>query len=186
MAPRKNGSRGAIVSKELYKAQKNASAVYRNALARELEQQSHRLEREEREGDIIRVAAVPTHVGRAFSKRRQAIEKTAGAHGYTTEKGMELEALRTRRAKENAKLSGLFDAWRLEADAMNFHLPAAVVRYRSQPIAGQRSAYQPPPRTLEKPECSIANRQTSVPKSGPASERTARLGLNRNQTKTPA
>ncbi|MGF1630209.1 MAG: MobF family relaxase [Kiloniellaceae bacterium] len=173
MAPRKDGSWGAIVSKELYKAQKNAGAVYRNALAQELEQQGHRLERE---GDIFRVAAIPKHVERAFSKRRQAIEKAAGAHGYTTAKGMELAALRTRRAKENAKLSGLFDAWRSEAGAMNFHLPAAVARHRSQPIAGQRSAYQPPPCTLQKPESSIAKRQTSVPKSGPASEEMARLG----------
>ncbi len=178
MAPRKDGSWGAIVSKELYKAQKNAGAVYRNALARELEQQGHRLERE---GDIFRVAAVPKHVERAFSKRRQAIEKAAGAHGYTTARGMELAALRTRRAKENAKLSGLLNAWQSEAEAMNFRLPAAVARHHLGPTAGQRSERQPPPHSLEKPPNNIARRQASIPTKVSASEQTAHLGAQLNQ-----
>ncbi|WP_315803023.1 relaxase domain-containing protein [Bradyrhizobium sp. SZCCHNS3002] len=77
---------GAIVSRELCKAQKQAGATYRQALASELERQGVRLEQK----DTFRVAAIPRHIERAFSKRRQAIEEAARAHGYSTPKGMEL------------------------------------------------------------------------------------------------
>ena len=43
LAPRRDGSWGAIVSRELYKAQKQAGATYRRALASELESQGIRL-----------------------------------------------------------------------------------------------------------------------------------------------
>jgi len=122
LAPRKDGSWGAIVSRELYKEQKQAGAIYRGALARDLERQGHRLERE---GDSFRIAAVPRGVERAFSKRRQAIETAAKAHGYSTPKGMELAALRTRRSKQTAKLDALARAWRAEATAMGFDLAKA-------------------------------------------------------------
>ena len=62
LAPRRDGSWGAIVSRELYKAQKQAGATYRQALALELERQGIRLEREK---DTFRVAAIPDHVERA-------------------------------------------------------------------------------------------------------------------------
>ena len=96
LAPRRDGSWGAIVSRELYKVQKDAGAVYRRALAGELERLGYRLDREK---DGFRVAAIPHDIERAFSKRRQAIEEAARAHGYRTAKGMELATLRTRRAK---------------------------------------------------------------------------------------
>ncbi|WP_193370689.1 relaxase domain-containing protein [Pelagibius marinus] len=51
-------------------------------LAHELEQQRHRLERK---GNNFRVAAIPKHIERAFSKRRQAIEKATSTHGHNTE-----------------------------------------------------------------------------------------------------
>ena len=96
LAPRRDGSWGAIVSRELYKAQKQAGATYRHALASGLERRGIRLERHK---DTFRVAAIPRDVERAFSKRRQAIEETARIHGYSTPKGMELATLRTRRPK---------------------------------------------------------------------------------------
>lgn len=119
LAPRHDGSCGAIVSKKLYQAQKQAGAVYRNELAGELERQGHRLDRQ---GDNFRVAAIPRHVERAFSKRRQAIEESAREHGYKTAKGMELATLRTRHAKGDVQLAQLFPAWQAEARAMGFEL----------------------------------------------------------------
>src|SRR5437899_11577840 len=92
LAPRRDGSWGAIVSRELYKAQKQAGATYRRALASELERQGIRIERQ---NDTFRVAAIPREVERAFSKRRQAIEGAARAHGYNPPKGMELDTRRT-------------------------------------------------------------------------------------------
>jgi conjugative relaxase-like TrwC/TraI family protein len=119
LAPRRDGSWGAIVSRELYKAQKQAGTTYRQTLASELERRGIRLERQK---DTFRVAAIPRHVERAFSKRRQAIEEAAKAHGYSTPKGMELATLRTRRPKQDAKLSELTSHWQAEAKALGFDL----------------------------------------------------------------
>ncbi|MGJ4897486.1 MobF family relaxase [Bradyrhizobium oligotrophicum] len=119
LAPRRDGSWGAIVSRELYKAQKQAGTTYRQALASELERQGVRLERQK---DTFRVAAIPRHIERAFSKRRQAIEEAAKAHGYSTPKGMELATLRTRRPKQDGKLSELTSHWQAEAKALGFDL----------------------------------------------------------------
>ena len=58
---------------------------------------------------------IPRDVEQAFSKRRQAIEEAARTHGYTTAKGMELAAIRTRRPKAEAKLETLRGLWREEA-----------------------------------------------------------------------
>jgi conjugative relaxase-like TrwC/TraI family protein len=119
LAPRKDGTWGAIVSRELYKAQKQAGAVYRAALAVKLERMGHAVERTR---DSFRVAAIPLHVERAFSKRRQAIEAAAEAHGYRSAEGMELAALRTRRGKRDVRREALFEAWRTEAQALGFDL----------------------------------------------------------------
>ena len=147
LAPRRDGSWGAIVSRELYTAQKDAGAVYRRKLAGELERIGHRLDRQK---DGFRVAAIPREVERAFSKRRQAIEEAARAHGYRTPKGMELATLRTRRAKRDAKLDGLFKAWQAEARGLGFELnrhhqttspnAASSERNRRAPVAGRFNA----------------------------------------------
>jgi len=137
LAPRRDGTWGAIVSRELYKAQKRAGAVYRAALAVELERAGHAVERS---GDNFRAAAIPPHVERAFSKRRQAIEAAAAEHGYRSPRGMELAALRTRRAKHDVERPALFELWRTEARALGFELgrDAARAQARStmRPIAG--------------------------------------------------
>jgi hypothetical protein len=119
VAPRRDGSWGAIVSRDLYKAQKTAGAIYRRELANALERQGHPIDRHR---DSFRVATVPRAVERAFSKRRQAIEAAAQQHGYRTPKGMELAALRTRRPKRDAKLDELRKHWRAEAKALGFDL----------------------------------------------------------------
>jgi conjugative relaxase-like TrwC/TraI family protein len=131
LAPRQDGSWGAIVSRDLYKAQKQAGAAYRNALARELESLGYALEREPAR---FRVAAIPRSIERAFSKRRQAIEEAARTYGYRTPKGMELAALRTRRAKPEAKLETLHVQWRLEARALGFDLKRDGPRHAIQAI----------------------------------------------------
>jgi TrwC relaxase len=119
LAPRRDGSWGAIVSRELYKGQKQAGATYRQALASEIERQGIRLERQK---DTFRVAAIPRPVERAFSKRRQAIEEAAKATATSTPKGMELATLRTRRPKWDAKLSELTTHWQAEAKALGIDL----------------------------------------------------------------
>jgi conjugative relaxase-like TrwC/TraI family protein len=131
LAPRRDGSWGAIVSRELYKAQKAAGRVYGRELGRELERLRYRLEQD---SDRLRVALIPRDVERAFSKRRQAIEEAARAHGYKTAKGMELATLRTRRAKRDMRLEELFKTWEAEARAMAFELNRDRQHAR-QPVA---------------------------------------------------
>ena len=135
LAPRRDGSWGAIVSRDLYKAQKDAGAVYRRELADELERLGWRLDRQK---DDFHVAAVPRDVERAFSKRRQAIEEAARLHGYRTPKGMELATLRTRRAKREAKLDGLLQTWQAEARALRFELNRDRQHVRPIAAAPQR------------------------------------------------
>jgi conjugative relaxase-like TrwC/TraI family protein len=119
LAPRRDGTWGAIVSRDLYRAQKQAGATYRRVLASELERQGIRLERQT---NTFRVAAIPRHIERAFSKRRLAIEEAARVHGYSTPKGMELATLRTRRPKRDTRLGDLIKHWQAEAKVLGFEL----------------------------------------------------------------
>lgn len=118
-APRHDRTWGTLVSRELYKAQKETGAVYRNQLANALEREGHVIDRQ---GNSFRMRAIPHHIERAFSKRRQAIEEAAKAHGYRTPKGMELAALRTRQAKRPRERAALFQEWSQEARALGFKL----------------------------------------------------------------
>lgn len=133
LAPRRDGSWGAIISRPLYLAQKEAGRVYRAALARTLERSGWRLEKT---ADAFRVAAIPPHVERAFSKRRQEIEQAAKAFGYNTPDGMELAALRTRQAKKSVPLEQRFEAWRNEARSLGFEQAPA----RERPIQAEKFA----------------------------------------------
>jgi conjugative relaxase-like TrwC/TraI family protein len=152
LAPRRDGSWGAIVSRELYKGQKEAGLTYRHAFASGLERQGIHLERQ---NDTFRVAAIPRDVERAFSKRRQAIEEAARVHGYSTPKGMELATLRTRRPKRDARLGDLIKHWQTEARAIGFELgqsrqhtltaAASNGPSRPRPPAGRHNAPSPTP-----------------------------------------
>jgi conjugative relaxase-like TrwC/TraI family protein len=130
LAPRKDGTWGAVVSRELYKAQKRAGAEYRAAMAHELERAGYTVERS---ADSFRVAAIPRHVERAFSKRRQAIEAAATEHGYRSPKGMELATLRTRQAKRDVHRGKLFDGWRAEARELGLQLNREAARTTADP-----------------------------------------------------
>ncbi|MEL6361811.1 MAG: MobF family relaxase [Pseudomonadota bacterium] len=122
LAPRRDGSWGALVSRDLYKAQKDAGAVYRGHLADALEREGYAVERR---GSGFLLKAIPRHVERAFSKRRQSIEQAAETHGYRTPKGMEMAALRTRQAKRPRERAALFEAWKQEARTLGFDLQKA-------------------------------------------------------------
>jgi hypothetical protein len=159
LAPRRDGSWGAIVSHELYKAQKQAGLTYRRALAGELERQGIRLEHQK---ETFRVAAIPRDVERAFSKRRQAIEEAARVHGYKTPRGMELAALRTRRPKGHAKLGELINHWQAEAKTLCFDLGES--RHRLRLLAANAG------RSFSRRSVSRSNRASATPS---ASEPTA-------------
>ncbi len=162
LAPRKDGTWGAIVSRELYKAQKQAGAVYRATLAAALEREGHALERS---ANGFRVAAVPRDVERAFSKRRQSIEAAAEIHDYRSAKGMELAALRTRESKREVRRDALFEIWHAEARALGFELNTAADARRILVSANGRNTNG---------EMQSAHRATSQPAS--ESKEAANLG----------
>ena len=137
LAPRQDRSWGAIISKELYLAQKQAGLEYRNELANALEREGFTLERT---AGNFRIAAIPREVEQAFSKRRQAITEAAKTHGYSTPRGMELATLRTRRVKEKAETRELFSVWREEAKALGFELKAERIRAPANGLERQNSA----------------------------------------------
>ncbi|MDX2287629.1 MAG: MobF family relaxase [Hyphomicrobiaceae bacterium] len=145
LAPRRDGTWGAIVSRELYKAQKQAGAVYREALANELERSGHAIERLPNSG--FRIAAIPRSVERQFSKRRDVIEKAAALHGYHTPAGMELAALRTRQAKRAEPREHLFETWRAEAHEIGFALDQNRELIRGTAVT--RSLDRSPPTAAE-------------------------------------
>lgn len=121
-APRRDGTWGTLVSRELYKAQKETGAVYRAHLANQLEREGFAVERR---GTGFRLTAIPQNIERNFSKRRQAIEQAAEKFGYNTPKGMELAALRTRQAKRPRERAALFETWKQEARLLGFDLNKA-------------------------------------------------------------
>lgn len=125
LAPRMDGSWGAIVSRELYKSQKQAGLQYRAELARELEREGFAVEKA---AESFRMSAIPERIERAFSKRRQAIEEAAKTHGYQTPKGMELANLRTRKSKEKTETRDLYSVWKSEAKALGFELTPEKIR----------------------------------------------------------
>ncbi len=131
MAPRQDGSWGSLVSRDLYKAQKETGATYRRHLANALERQGFAVERN---GTGFRLKAIPHSIERAFSKRRQAIEQAADTYGYKTPKGMEMAALRTRQAKRPKERAALFKAWQAETKALGFDLAKARQQQRMQPL----------------------------------------------------
>ncbi|GJL92610.1 MobF family relaxase [Hyphococcus sp.] len=119
LAPRHDGSWGAIVGRELYLAQKEAGRIYRAEFANGLERSGVDIIRE---ADGFRVSAIPKEVERAFSKRRQQIEKAAETYGYTSTKGMEMAALRTRKPKQEMNREALLSMWQEEAKMLGFDL----------------------------------------------------------------
>jgi conjugative relaxase-like TrwC/TraI family protein len=125
LAPRMDGSWGAIVSRELYKSQKQAGLQYRAELARELERDGFAVEKT---AESFRMSAIPERIERAFSKRRQAIEEAAKTYGYQTPKGMELANIRTRKSKEKIETRELISAWKNEAKALGFELKPEKIR----------------------------------------------------------
>jgi conjugative relaxase-like TrwC/TraI family protein len=141
LAPRRDGSWGAIVSKDLYLAQKHAGLEYRNELANALEREGFALERT---AGNFRVAEIPRDIEQAFSKRRQAIEAAAKTHGYSTPRGMELATLRTRRSKEKIETKELFSVWREEAKALGFKLKTQRIRTPANGLERQISAISRP------------------------------------------
>jgi Ti-type conjugative transfer relaxase TraA len=98
LAQRSDGSWGAIESRKIYEYKLAAGAVYRAALAEELQALGIEVDRD---GDSFRITGVPQSLVDEFSKRRQQILSAAKSAGATTARGLEIAALATRKNKNH-------------------------------------------------------------------------------------
>lgn len=110
MAPRTDGSWGALESRDLYKWKMTAGAAYRAELAAALAARGYAIEAD---GDSFAVAGVPADLLRAWSTRTAEINAT----GQTTTKGRETAALASRTQKESIDRPALYARWQAEAVA---------------------------------------------------------------------
>src|SRR5258708_37785304 len=102
---------------------------------------------------------------RIWKRKIVAVEKI----GYSTSKGMELATLRTRRPKQDARLSDLIKHWQAEARALGFELGQSrqhvqtMVACSSRPRPTRSAGWQnapSPPRSASAPStvaAAIAN-----------------------------
>ena len=119
MAPRQDGSWGAIVSRDLYRAQKQADHIYIRCLRQEMESLGY----DTRDADNgFGIKTVPLHVEKTFSKRQQAITEEVEKKGYKSARQREIAALQTRRKKVVRGRSHLLKQWRKEAEDMGFEV----------------------------------------------------------------
>jgi conjugative relaxase-like TrwC/TraI family protein len=189
LAPRRDGSWGAIVSLELYKAQKEAGATYRRALASELERQGIRLERQ---NNTFRVAAIPREVERTFSKRRQAIEEAARIHGTAHPRGWSWQPFEPAVPSATQSLAISSSIGRQKPKRSGSSLAkAASTRGRRPPPTGHRAhdrrlaGITPPPRPRRHLRYQRSQRlphtvtNTSLPNSGLVSAEPCARWINR-------
>lgn len=109
MAPRKDSTWGAVLSKPFYSAQKDIGKHYR----KELHHQLQRLNVPSRmHQETIKIDGIDRKTEMAFSIRRKQILSAMEQYGYThTAEGFQKATLRTRQKKIAYPLPLLFKAW---------------------------------------------------------------------------
>ncbi len=125
-AVREDGRIVAVASRPIFRSAREVGAYYRSALAQELKQCGHAIERGTgKEGRFFEIAGVPRSVIESFSSRGRevvrAIERFRAEHGRAPEVG-ELQALKleNRRAKVVVTKADLQRAWNETAERQDF------------------------------------------------------------------
>lgn len=118
---RSDGSIGKLEGRYFYQYKKATGAVYRNALAIELQKLGVEVMRDQDEPDFFKLAGVPDEVCHAFSKRGNHIKSVAADLGVNTssEIGKKI-TLQTREHKQKVDRKELFSVWREKMDEMGF------------------------------------------------------------------
>lgn len=118
MAPRADGSWGALEAKPVYEWKMAAGAAYRAEFAAGVQQLGYNIEADA--CDSFRITGVPQSLCRRWSTRTEAIQSTARKHGVTTAKGKEVAALASRQGKAAVDRPALFAHWQSEAAEAGF------------------------------------------------------------------
>jgi len=125
MTQRSDGSWRSVESRRLYDASMKIGLLYQNELAANVKSLGYAIEVNAKNG-TFEINSVPQHVIDGFSKRRAAILQAAKDYGYTTVKGMDNAAVRTRQAKQKTNQNALKSAWSLQMREMDFKPEPAV------------------------------------------------------------
>jgi len=116
---RNDSTWGTLDSRELYLWQRAISAIYRTALAKNLQKLNYSLKFE---GDNFQIAGIPRDLCQKFSQRTHQIHtalKKFGQHKSTSRAG-DIATLSTRKKKVNISKETLFDTWQCRLDKAGF------------------------------------------------------------------
>lgn len=95
-----------------------AGAVYRAALANELQKIGFKIERDSKKS--FKIKGIPQQICDDFSKRRFAILEKSQEMGATTARGMQIATFATRSTKTETSRDELFKNWQNEAQKLGF------------------------------------------------------------------
>jgi len=107
-----DGRYRAIDNKMLYQDKMLNGQIYRNELARNLQEKSYGIVVSNREQGFFELAGVSREQIEAFSSRRLEIVAELEKQGLSSAKDAERATLLTRQAKEDRDLDKLFESWR--------------------------------------------------------------------------
>lgn len=118
LAPRRDGTWGALDGRHLYRWQMALGALYRAELAAQL--QARLPVGIERDGSSFAIRGVPEAVRHHFSKRAEQVREWLAAHGAEGAKAAEAATLSTRAHKPDIDRSALFDRWQADGRALGW------------------------------------------------------------------
>lgn len=117
-----NGKKYAISNENLYDYKMLYGQIYRNYLARNLQEMGYDLNITDREKGLFELAGVDQEVIDKFSSRRQEIVKKLEEMGDFSSKAAEIATLKTRKAKEHKNFKILLDSWKSDLNEFGFKL----------------------------------------------------------------
>jgi Ti-type conjugative transfer relaxase TraA len=125
LAPRADGTFGAIESRALYQWKMSLGAIYRAELAERVRALGYSVEED---GSSFRIAGVPKAAEKAFSTRRQEIETALAQAGESSSRRAEAAALRTRSHKVAVNGIDLDSRWDRQLQAVDMSRSALLTR----------------------------------------------------------
>ncbi|MES9859247.1 MAG: MobF family relaxase [Candidatus Thiodiazotropha sp. 4PDIV1] len=121
-APRQDGTWGTLESRYFYQHMKAGGAIFRNALAKELQAMGFAIERDNDNEGFFKVTGIDDALCKFYSKRSNVIRDIADELGINmaSAEGKQI-TLKTREHKQKIDRAELFERWSTEMDERGFH-----------------------------------------------------------------
>ena len=136
---REDGEWRSVESRQIYEHSMLFGQIYRAELAALSKSLGYELEIDAKTG-TFELACVRKDVLKAFSKRRAQIEEAAKKYGYTTTKGMDEAAVRSRDKKQNIPKAQIEQNWREEFKELGFDPEKIVDQIKCDPASSSISS----------------------------------------------